>query len=99
MNADNADNAMIHARVFLALSKAAKRSSNRYAIAHYCGALNDAQEIVNKGASWAHTLNRTFCGRLLTQVGKAAGCVSCPQCRIEPALLEEGHCPKGCDAR
>jgi hypothetical protein len=57
-----------------ALTLADKRQkSNPYALAHYCGALQHAEELMLTGVSLRQALKTAFCGRLVAQLIKAAG--------------------------
>lgn len=62
--------ALIHA-----LTIADKRQkSNPYALAHYCGALQHAEELMaTEGIDLREALMTAFCGRLVAQLVKAAG--------------------------
>ncbi len=66
-----------HTRVRLmhALTVADKRQkSNPYALAHYCGALQHAEELMSTtGVDLRAALKTAFCGRLVAQLVKAAG--------------------------
>ena len=65
-----------HTRVRLmhALTVADRRQkSNPYALAHYCGALQHAEELMADGADLRAALKTAFCGRLVSQLVKAAG--------------------------
>ena len=65
-----------HVRVKLmhALTVADRRQkSNPYALAHYCGALQHAEELMLAGSDLRAALKRAFCGRLVSQLIKAAG--------------------------
>lgn len=50
-----------------------RQKSNPYALAHYCGALQHAEELMADGATLRDALKRAYCGRLVGQLIKAAG--------------------------
>jgi hypothetical protein len=51
-----------------------RQKSNPYALAHYCGALQNAEaEMVDKGVTLRQALKTAFCGPLVNQLVKAAG--------------------------
>jgi hypothetical protein len=74
----SSDPARIDAALMTAITKydqrqARGRSFNPYALAHYCGALQDARARVAEGQSWRRALVQSFNGRLLDNVLKAIG--------------------------
>ncbi len=50
-----------------------RQKSNPYALAHYCGALQHAEEMMAEGSTLRDALKSAFCGRLVSQLVKAAG--------------------------
>ena len=77
----NTIDARTRAALLHALTMADKRQkSNPYALAHYCGALQSAEEMMqDDGITLREALKRAFCGRLVNTLVKAAG---------EPALTD-----------
>ena len=50
-----------------------KRNYNRYALAHYCRAIDEVMEAVDGGTSIETALKVGFCGSLLRHVAKKLG--------------------------
>ena len=51
-----------------------RQKSNPYALAHYCGALQSAEAMMlEEGKTLREALKTAFCGRLVSQLVKAAG--------------------------
>jgi len=50
-----------------------RQKSNPYALAHYCGALQHADELMRAGIDLRTALKTAFCGRLVSQLVRAAG--------------------------
>ena len=68
----------IHAKLFNAVTEfdrkqAKKLFYNRYALGHYCAALERVNEAMDAGASLREAILANFLGRLLSAVLKAAG--------------------------
>lgn len=50
-----------------------RQKSNPYALAHYCGALQHAEELTADGVTLREALMTAFCGPLVARLIKAAG--------------------------
>jgi hypothetical protein len=50
-----------------------RQKSNPYALAHYMGALQHAEELIAAGTSLGDALKTAFCGPLVARLIKAAG--------------------------
>ena len=63
-----------HAAILHALTVADRRQkSNPYALAHYCGVLQRAEEMMALGLTLREALKSAFCGPLVAKLVKAAG--------------------------